>query len=84
VCKYQKGKNNLDLLKQQAVSGSGISWTICKSAPRSRQITMPTPHHSAVLQAGLPSRRPNIIETLNERSISAPNPDKVGKPPRKF
>ena len=26
--------------------GSGISWTICKSAPRSRQITMPAPHHS--------------------------------------
>ena len=27
--------------------GSGISWTICKqSAPHSRPITMPTPHHS--------------------------------------
>ena len=27
--------------------GSGISWTICKqSAPRSRQITTTTPHHS--------------------------------------
>jgi len=27
--------------------GSGISWTICKqSAPCSRQITTPTPHHS--------------------------------------
>jgi len=27
--------------------GSGISWAICKqSAPRSRQITTPTPHHS--------------------------------------
>jgi len=27
--------------------GSGISWTACKrSAPRSRQITAPTPHHS--------------------------------------
>jgi len=26
---------------------SGISWTICKqSAPRFRQITTPTPHHS--------------------------------------
>jgi len=28
------------------VSGSGISWDICKSAPRSRQITTPAPHHS--------------------------------------
>jgi len=29
------------LLKQDTVSGSGISWAICKSAPRSRQITTP-------------------------------------------
>ena len=34
------------LLKQETVSGSGVSWAICKSAPRSRQITMPAPHHS--------------------------------------
>ena len=34
------------LLKQETVSGSGISWVICKSALRSRQITMPSPHHS--------------------------------------
>ena len=31
------------LLEQETVSGSGISWTICKSAPCSRQITMPAP-----------------------------------------
>jgi len=29
----QEGKTNLDLLKQEVVSGSGISWAICKSAP---------------------------------------------------
>ena len=34
------------LLNQDTVSGSGISWAICKSASRSRQITMPAPHHS--------------------------------------
>ena len=34
------------LLKQETVSGSGISWNICKSAPRSRQITTPEPHRS--------------------------------------
>ena len=35
------------LLKQVTVSGRGISWAICKSATlRSRQITMPAPHHS--------------------------------------
>jgi len=40
------------LLKQETVSGSGISWAICKSAPRSRQITTQAPHHSVFLQAG--------------------------------
>ena len=34
------------LLKQETVSGSGISWAICQSAPRSRQITTPAPHRS--------------------------------------
>ena len=32
------------LLKQETVSSSRIHWTICKSAPRSRQITTPAPH----------------------------------------
>ena len=31
------------LLKQETVSGSDISWAICKSAPRSRQTTTPAP-----------------------------------------
>ena len=31
------------LLEQETVSGSGISWAICKSAPRSRQIHASTP-----------------------------------------
>jgi len=43
---YQKGKTNLDLLEQEIVSCSGISWAICKSAPRPRQITTPASHHS--------------------------------------
>ena len=46
VSRYQKGKPIWILLKQETVSSSGISWAICKSAPRSRQITMPAPHHS--------------------------------------
>ena len=45
------------LLKQETVSGSGISWVICKSAPRSRQITTPAPHHLVFLQA-LPAAQP--------------------------
>ena len=53
------------LLKQETVSGSGISWHICKSAPCSRQITTPAPHHSVFLQAGCPSCRPtNSVKAL--------------------
>ena len=36
VSRYQKGKTNLDFLKQETVSGSGISWAIFKSAPHFR------------------------------------------------
>ena len=47
------------LLKQETVSGSGISWAICKSAPRSRQITMPAPHHSDFYRPdALPAAQP--------------------------
>jgi len=46
VSQNHKGKTNLDLLQQETVNGTGISWTICKSAPRPRQITTPAPHHS--------------------------------------
>ena len=47
------------LLKQETVSGSGISWAICKSAPRSRQITTPAPHHSVFYRLdALPATQP--------------------------
>ena len=47
----RKVKTNLDFTEAgdcewHCGSGSGISWAICKSAPRSRQITMPAPYHS--------------------------------------
>ena len=45
VRQHQKGKTNLDLLEQEIVNGSGISWAICKSAPRPRHIAMPASHH---------------------------------------
>jgi len=38
--------SHYNLLKQETVSGSGISWDLCKSAPHSRQIIMPAPHNS--------------------------------------
>ena len=47
------------LLKQETVSGSGISWATCKSAPRSRQITTPAPHCSVFYRPGaLPAAQP--------------------------
>ena len=46
------------LLKQETVSGSGISWAICKSAPWSRQTTTPAPHHS-VFTGRMPFLPPN-------------------------
>ena len=59
------------LLKQETVSGSGISWAICKSAPCSRQITTPAPHHSVFYRPGaLPAAqaskhwRPQLCQIL--------------------
>ena len=46
------------LLKQETVSGSGISWAICKSASCSRQITTPASHHSFLQADALPAAQP--------------------------
>ena len=48
------------ILTQDTVSGSGMSWAICKYAPHSRQITTPPLHHSVfyrpdALPAALPT-----------------------------
>ena len=74
---YQKGKTNLDLLEQETVSGSSISWAICKSAPCPRQICIALSpistlvyHHAStsplsILQAKCPSCCPtNSIKAL--------------------
>ena len=45
------------LLKQETVSGSGISWAMCKSAPCSRQITTPAPRPSVVFR---PDAQPTV------------------------
>ena len=62
------------LLEQETVSGSGISWAICKSAPHSRQITTPVLHYSSFLQAGCPSCRPtNSVKALKDRMLACVN-----------
>jgi len=44
----------------EILRSSGISWTICKqSAPRSRQINTPTPHHFFRPDA-LPNAQPKV------------------------
>jgi len=70
VSQYQKGKTIWILLKQEAVSGNGISWAICKFAPCSRQITKPAPHHLVFLQTRCPYCHPaNTIKALKAQYI---------------
>ena len=55
----RKAKPIWILLKQETVSGSGISWAICKSAPSSRQTTTPVSHHSIFYRPdALPAAQP--------------------------
>ena len=65
----RKAKPIWILLKQETVSGSGISWAICKSAPRSRQITTPAPHHS-VFTGRMPFLPPNQQRQSTEGTFS--------------
>jgi len=62
VSQYQKGKPIWVLLKQETVSGSGISWAICKSASCSRQTTTPAPHRQPLkfFTGRMPFLPPNI------------------------
>ena len=69
VSRYQKGKPIRILL-----SGSGISWAICKSAPRCRQITMPAPHHSVFYRPdALPAAKATASEYLLYSANSCEN-----------
>ena len=66
------------LVKQETVSGSGISWATCKSAPRSRQINTPASHHSVfyrpdalpVAQPTVSKHRRNSKSTKNKKNLS--------------
>jgi len=58
------------LPKQEAVSGRWISWAICKSAPRSRQITTPAPNHSVFYRPdALPAAQPTASKHWRDISI---------------
>jgi len=58
------------LLKQETVSGSGISWAICRSAPRFRQISMPAPHHSFFYRPdALPVAQPTASKHWRRKAL---------------
>ena len=60
------------LLKQETVSGSGISWAISKSAPRSRQITTPALHHSVFYRPdALPAAQPTASKHWRQATQTA-------------
>ena len=66
---YQKVKPIWILLKQEKVSGSGISWAIWKSAPCSRQIITPAPHHSVFYRPdALPVAQPTASKHWRQKS----------------
>ena len=65
----QKGKTKLDLLEQETMSGSGISWAKCKSAPHSRQITTPASHH-LVFTGQIPFLPPNQQHQSTTSAVS--------------
>ena len=74
VSRYQKVKPIWFLLKQETVSGSGISWAICKSAHRSRQITTPAPHHSVFYRPNaLPAAQPTASKHCSVMLCSGVN-----------
>jgi len=55
------------LLKQETVSGSGISWARCKSAPCSWQIATPASHHSVFYRPdALPAAQPTASKHWRE------------------
>jgi len=58
------------------VSGSGISWAICKSASRSKQITRPALHHSVFYRPNaLPAAQPTASKHLFYTELKG-NPDR--------
>ena len=59
VSRYQKGKTNLDFTEARDSEWQWHQLAICKSASRSRQITMPVLHHSKFFTGRMPFLPPN-------------------------
>ena len=65
---YQKGKTNLDFTEARDSEWQWHQLAICKSTPRSRQITTPAPHHS-VFTGRMPFLPPNQQRQSTEGNI---------------
>ena len=65
----RKVKSIWILLEQDTVSGSGIGWVICKSAPHSRQTTTSAPHYSVFLDWMPFLPQTNSVKAQNIKSI---------------
>jgi len=62
------------LLKQETVSGSGISRAISKSASRSRQTKTPAPHHSVFYRPdALSATQPTVSKHWRQSALTAPH-----------
>ena len=79
VSRYLKGKTktNLDLLEQKIVSGSGISWAICKSAPWPRHITITASDHSVFYRYDTLLHQSTEGKTQKSLILSYPNPSRI-------
>ena len=58
------------LLKRETVSGSDISWAVCKFAPSSRQRNTPAPHHSSFFTGRMPFLPPNEQRQSTEGKLN--------------
>ena len=77
VTRYQKCKNQSGFYwSKRRESGSDISCTICKSAPRSRQTTMPA-HHYSVFTGQMPFLSPN--QQRQSRTVEKKGPWSMAK-----
>jgi len=56
-------------VQKETVSGSGISWRMCKSAPRSRQTTTPATHHSVIYKPDAPAAQNKLCQSSESTAL---------------
>jgi len=72
VGQYQKGKTNLDFTEARDSEWQWHQLGICRSAPRSRQINTPAPHHSFFYRPdALPAAQPTVSKHGRQLYASA-------------